>query len=106
MDDIMGDKSEIDDSAPDFLPDLTEEKTFEQICFGKKVKKANERFASIRNDIIRWILSSHDNHSYPKSTKRNKHTFRQIPMKYSYDSTMKKLLLHHVCHDAIGKLCN
>ena len=44
MDDIMEDKSEIDDNASDFLPDLTEEKTFEQICFDKKVNKANERF--------------------------------------------------------------
>ena len=65
MDDIMEDKSEIDDSASDFLPDLTEEKPFEQICFDEKVKKANERFVSIRKDIIRWILSPDDNRSYP-----------------------------------------
>ena len=44
MHDIMEDKSEIDDNASDFLPDLTEEKTFEQICFDEKVKKANEIF--------------------------------------------------------------
>ena len=72
MDDIMEDKSDIDDNAPDFLPDLTEEKTFKQTCFDEKVKKANERFVSIRNDIIRWILSPHDNCYYPKSAKSNK----------------------------------
>ena len=106
MDDVMEDKSEIHDNASDFLPDLTEEKTFEQICFDKKVNKANERFVSIRKDIIRWILSPDDNRSYPKSAKSNKHAFKQNAKKYSYDSIMKKLLLHCVCHDGIGKLSN
>ena len=63
MDDIREDKPEIHDDASDFLPDLTEEKTFEQICFDKKVNKVNERFVSIRRDIIRWILSPDDNGS-------------------------------------------
>ena len=44
MDDIMEDKSEIHDNATDFLPDLTEGKTFDQICFDQKVNKANEKF--------------------------------------------------------------
>ena len=106
MDDIMEDKSEIHDNASDFLPDLTEEKTFEQICFDEKVNKANERFVSIRKDIIRWIFSPDDNRSYPKSAKSNKHVFKQNAKKYSYDSITKKLLLHCVCHDGIGKLSN
>ena len=41
MDDIMEDNSEIHDNATDFLPDLTEGQTFEQICFAQKVIKAN-----------------------------------------------------------------
>ena len=44
MDDIMEDNSEIHDNATDFLPDLTEGQTFEQICFAQKVIKANEKF--------------------------------------------------------------
>ena len=106
MDDIMEDNSEIHDNATNFLPDLTEGQTFEQICFAQKVIKANKKFVCIRKDIIRWILSPPDNHSYPKSIKSNKHTFKQNAKKYSYDSITKKLLLRHVCHDGIGKLSN
>ena len=57
MDDIMEDNSEIHDNATNFLPDLTEGQTFEQICFVQKVIKANKMFVSIRKDIIRWIIS-------------------------------------------------
>ena len=96
---IMDDKSKIDDNSSD----LTEEKTFEQISFNEKVKKANERFVSKRNDIIRWILSPCENRYYPKSAKTNKCAFKQNAMKYSYNSAMKTLLLHHVCHEKIGK---
>ena len=106
MDDIMEDNSEIHDNDTNFLPDLTEGQTFEQICFAQKVIKANEKFVSIRKDIIRWIMSPPDNHSYPKSVKSNKHAFKQNTKKYSYDSIMKKLLLHRICHDGIGKLSN
>ena len=103
MDGIMEDKSEIHDNATDFLPDLTEGKTFEQICFDQKVNKANEKFVSIRKDIIRWILSPHYNRSYPKSIKSNKHAFKQNAKKDFYDSIMKKLLIRCVCHDGIDK---
>ena len=92
----MDDQSEVDDNSSDFLPDLTEEKSFEQITFEEKVLKFNQRFVSIRNDIIRWIPSPPDNCCYPKSVKTNKHAFKQHAMKYSYDNAMKKLLLHHV----------
>ena len=37
MDNMMDDQSEIDDNSSDFLPDLTERKTFEQIAFKEKV---------------------------------------------------------------------
>ena len=40
---------------------------------------------------------------YPRSATTNKHAFKQNAMKYSYNSAMKTLLLHHVCHDKIGK---
>ena len=106
MDDIMEDNSEIHDNDTDFLPDLTEGQTFEQICFAQKVIKANEKFVSIRKDIIRWIMSPPDNCSYPKSIKSNKHAFKQNAKKYSYDSITKKLLLHCICHDRKGNLSN
>ena len=101
---VMDDQSYIDDNSSDFLPDLTEGKTLEQIAFEENILKVNERFVSIRNDIIRWILSPPENHFYPKSAKMNKYTFKQNAMKYSYDNSTKKLLLHRVCHDKIGKL--
>ena len=74
----MEDNSEIHDNDTDFLPDLTEGQTFEKICFAQKVIKANEKFVSIRKDIIRWIMSPPDNRSYPKSVKSNKHAFKQM----------------------------
>ena len=37
MDNMMDDKSEIDGNSSDFLPDLTEGKTVEQIAFEEKV---------------------------------------------------------------------
>ena len=39
MEGIMDDKSKIDNNSSDFLLDLTEEKTFEQISFNKKLGK-------------------------------------------------------------------
>ena len=37
MDNMMDGQSEIDDNSSDFLPDLTEGKTIEQIAFEEKV---------------------------------------------------------------------
>ena len=71
----MDGQSKIDDNSSDFLPNLTEGKTVEQIAFEEKVKKVNDKFVSIRNDIIRWILLPCENHFYPKSAKTNKYTF-------------------------------
>ena len=44
---------DIDDSSSDFLPDLNNEKTSEQLLFDSKVYHANEQFIRIRTDIIK-----------------------------------------------------
>ena len=94
---------DIDDSSSDFLPNLNNEKTSEQLLFDSKVYHANEQFMRIRTDIIKWILSPAENRSYPCNVKNNKHAFRQTGLQYSYDKKRKKLFKKHICHDKIGK---
>ena len=48
---------DINDSFSDFLPDLNNGKTLEELLFDSKVCHANEQFVRIRTDIIKWILS-------------------------------------------------
>ena len=40
-----------------FLPDLNNDKTGEQIMFEQKVFRANETFIRVHQDIINWYLS-------------------------------------------------
>ena len=41
--------------SSDFLPNLNNEKTSEQLLFDSKVYHANEQFVRIRTDIIKWV---------------------------------------------------
>ena len=62
---------DIDDPSSDFLPDLINEKTSEQLLFDSKVYHANKQFVRIRADIKKWILSQV--------------CFWQTVLQYSYD---------------------
>ena len=44
---------DIDESSSDFLPNLNNEKTSEQLLFDFKVYHGNEQFVRIRTDIIK-----------------------------------------------------
>ena len=92
-----------DGSSSDFLPDLNNEKTSEQLLFDSKVYHANGQFTRIRTDIIKWILSPPENRVYPQHVKNNKHAFQQTVLQYSYDKKRKNLFKCCVCHDKIDK---
>ena len=94
---------DIDDSSSDFLPDLNNEKTSEQLLFDSKVYHANEQFIRIRTDIIKWVLSPAESRSYPAHVRNNKRAFQQTVLQYSYNQKRKKLFKKHICHDKIGK---
>ena len=80
---------DIDDLSLDFLPDLNNEKTSEQLLFDSKVYHANEQFVRIRTDIIMWILSPTENRFYPQHVKNIKCAFWQTILQYSYDKKGK-----------------
>ena len=66
---------DIDDSSSDFLPDLNNEKTSEQLLFDSKVYHANQQFVRIQTDMIKWILSPPESIVYPQNVKNNKCAF-------------------------------
>ena len=66
---------DIDDSLSDFLPDLNNKKTSEQLLFDSKVYHANQQSVRIRTDMIKWILSPPESRVYPQNVKNNKHAF-------------------------------
>ena len=92
-----------EDSSSNFLPDLNNDKTSEQLLFDSKVYHANEQFVRIRTDIIKWILSPAERRFYPAQARNNKRAFRQTVLQYSYDQKRKKLFKKRICHDKIGK---
>ena len=62
---------DIDESSSDFLPNLNNEKTSEQLLFDFKVYHGNEQFIRIITDIIKWILSPAESRSYPAHVRNN-----------------------------------
>ena len=86
----MGD--DINDLSSDFLPDLNNEKTSQQLLFDSKVYLENKQFVRIRTDIIKWILSPPENIFYPQHVKNNKHAFWQMVLQYSYDKKRKEIV--------------
>ena len=69
---------DIDDSSSDFLPELNNKKTSEQLLFYPKVYHANKQFARIRTDIIKWILSPPESRFYPQHVKNTSVLFCRL----------------------------
>ena len=59
------------ESGNEYLPDLNNEKTGEQIVFELKVKRSNETFINKMEDVIKWLTSPSENRVYPKSASTN-----------------------------------
>ena len=69
------------DSLSDFLPDLNNKNTSEQLLFDSKVYHANQKFVRIQTDMIKWILSPPESRVYPQNVKNNKRAFRHNVLK-------------------------
>ena len=70
----------------DFLPDLPDEISGEQLAFQQKVFRSNEAFKKANNDIMLWFKSPPERRKYPKSRLKNKNAFHKHIKKYSYNS--------------------
>ena len=62
----------------DFLPDLPDEISGEQLVLQQRVFRANEVFVKKHNDILKWLNSSSD-------ACQNKHAYKKKASLYSYD---------------------
>ena len=87
----------------DFLPDLPDEISGEQIAFQQKAFRSNEVFNKSNNDIILWFKSPPERRQYPKSGLKNKNAFRKHIKKYSYDSKSGILYKTVKASDGIGE---
>ena len=94
---------DINDSSSDFLPDLNNEKTSEQLLFDSKVYHANELFVRIRTDIIKWILSPPENRFILNMLKTTSMLFGRWYCNIPMIKKGKKLPKRRICHDKMGK---
>ena len=89
-----------------FLPDLNNDKTGEQIMLEQKVFRANETFIRVHQDIINWYLSPENSRQYPDCFAKNKNGFRMRCKNYIYDENKGILYKRVKCSDGIGKCLN
>ena len=75
--------------SDNFLPNLKNEKTGEQIVFEQKVYRSNEAFKKKIDALILWHKSSSDCPIYPAPSKRNCCTYRKSAHIFEYDSKKK-----------------
>ena len=74
-----------DGTNDDFLPDLPDEISGEQLVLQQCVFRANEVFVKTHNDILKW-LNSPEFRVYPKDAHRNKHAYKKKTCQYSFDN--------------------
>ena len=74
-----------------FLPDLDNEKTGEQIVFEQKVFRANEAFRQKVNGLINWHISPSECHIYLAEWNKNQSSFKRHAHLFEYDSHKKVL---------------
>ena len=91
------------ESGNEYLPDLNNEKTGEQIVFELKVKISNKTFINRMEDVIKWLTSPSENRVYLKSASTNWHAYKKFAHQFTYDE-WKKILYKNVSgSDGIGK---
>ena len=88
---------------PDFLPNVGNEMTGEQIKLHNKVKKINEKLSTIYSHVIKWYKSPGDNKCYPKHVMNNKSAYRRWAKKYCYYETKEILYKVTLASDGIGE---
>ena len=93
---VMGNKNENEN----YLPDLPNEKSGEQLVFDQKVFRCNEAFVKKMNDLIAWFKSPTECRVYPKNVMTNHHWYRAQVRKYFYDE--RKSLLYKIIKNSDG----
>ena len=77
--------------AENFLPDLDNEKTGEQIVFEQKVCRANEAFQWKVDGLITWHMSPSDCHIYPQEANNNWSSFKRHAHLFEYNPKKRVL---------------
>ena len=90
--------------SDNFLPNLKNEKTGEQIVFKQKVYRSNEAFKKKIDALILWHKSPSDCQIYPAQSKKNHCTYRKSACLFEYDSKKSVLYKKVKNSDGIGKL--
>ena len=85
-----------------FLPDLDNEKTGEQIVFEQKVFIANEAFIWKVDGLINWHNSPSDCQAYPNEWNNNRSSIKRHAHLFEYDSKEKVLYKKITSSDGIG----
>ena len=86
-----------------YLPDLDNKKTEEQIVFEQKVFRANEAFKCKMDELILWHKSSSDCHTYPLESTKNRSAYRKHSHLFEYNLKKKVLYKKVINSDGIGK---
>ena len=86
-----------------YLTDLKNERTGEQIVFEQKVFWANEAFKCRMNNLILWHKSPMECRQYPEKSQANKCTYRKHAHLFEYDKHKKVLCKKVKNSDGIGK---
>ena len=87
----------------DFLPDLPDEISSEQLVLQQHVFRANEVFVKKHNDILKWLNSPPELRVYPSDAQQNKHAYKKKASLYSYDKRKSILFKKIKNADGIGK---
>ena len=87
----------------DFLPDLPDEISGEQLVLQQCVFRANEVFVKKHNDILKWLNSPSEFRVYPSDACQNKHAYKKKASLYSYDKRKGILFKTIKNADGIGK---
>ena len=90
----------MEEEAENFLLDLDNEKTWEQIVFEQKVFRANEAFWWKVNGLITWHMSPSDCCIYPQEANNNQSSFKRHTGLFEYNP--KKRVMYKKVKNADG----
>ena len=91
------------ESGKDYLCNLNNEKSGEQIVFELKVKRSNEAFTKKMEDVVKWLTFPSKNRIYSKSASTNRHSYKKFTCQFTYDEQKKILYKKVNGSDGIGK---
>ena len=87
----------------EYLPDLPEEISGEQLVLQQHVLRANEVFVKTHNGILKWLNSPPEFRVYPTDAHKNKTAYKRNALMYSYDRKKGIMYKKIKNSDGIGK---